>query len=404
MKNFDQNYQKARVLIVEDSQESIDLLVYFLKPTGYEIMTAGDGIEAIQMIEKAPPDIILLDIMLPKMDGFQVCERLKKNDRTFHIPIVMITALKDLKDKIRALEAGADDFISKPFDSVELLARVRSLLRLKFYHDELILRNQELEKQKQFLIREDLLKKELTNLIVHDMKNPLFVIQGNLQMMNMQKRAGVADGDEKYTQRIERSSRGLLRMILNLLDISRLEQKRMDLEPVPTNLQKLIRETIDYFSDIPEHSGKKLQLKFDQDLPDAYLDRGVFERILDNLFNYVFQNTPENGGILVRCEKSKDGLILLKIYHEGQPIPAEFHQKLFRKFAQAELKKLGFKPARGLSLIFCKLALNAHEGDIFIDPDYTGGNCFVVQVPTLASASNGDKVSAKVANPSYDSD
>lgn len=403
MKSFNQSYQKARVLIVEDSQESIDLLVYFLKPAGYDIMTAGDGIEAIQIIEKSPPDIILLDIMLPNMDGFQVCERLKKNDRTFHIPIVMITALKELKDKIRALEAGADDFISKPFDSVELLARVKSLLRLKFYHDELIHKNKELERQKQFLIREDLLKKELTNLIVHDMKNPLFVIQGNLQMMNMQKRAGIADTDEKYTRRIERSSRGLLRMILNLLDISRLEQRRMDLEPVPTNLQKLVRETIDYFCDIPEHSAKKLQLKFDADLPEAYVDRGVFERILDNLFNYAFQNTPENGGILVRSEKNKDGQIIMRVFHEGQPIPEEFHQKIFKKFAQAELKKAGFKPARGLSLIFCKFALNAHGGDIFINPDYTNGNCFVLKIPTLASASDEETVGAKALYSSYNS-
>ena len=393
MKDFRNMNRKAKVLIVEDSQESIDLLVYFLKPAGYEIITAMDGIEAIQFIEKSLPDIILLDIMLPQLDGFQVCERLKKNDRTFHIPIVMITALKELKDKIRALEAGADDFISKPFDSVELLARVKSLLRLKFYYDEMIQKNRELERQQQFLLREDLLKKELTNLIVHDMKNPLFVIQGNLQMMNMQKKAGINDIDEKYTKRIERSSRGLLRMILNLLDISRLEQKTMKLEPVPVNLQKLVRETIEYFCDIPEHSSKRLQLKFDDNLLEAYVDRDVFERILDNLFNYVFPNTPENQGILVRLERGKEGFVLLKVYHEGPPIPKEYHEQIFKKFAQAELKKSGFRPARGLGLIFCKFALNAHGGDIQINPEYTKGNCFEMKIPTLNSSSKEHLVS-----------
>ena len=395
MKDFNSSYRKAKVLIVEDSQESIDLLVYFLKPAGYEIITAMDGLEAIQMIEKSLPDIILLDIMLPELDGFQVCERLKKNDRTFHIPVVMITALKELKDKIRALEAGADDFISKPFDSVELLARVKSLLRLKFFYDELLKKNVELEKQQQVLLREDLLKKELTNLIVHDMKNPLFVIQGNLQMMSMQQKAGRQESSEKYTKRIERSSRGLLRMILNLLDISRLEQKTISLEPVPVNLQKLVRESTEYFCDIPEHSNKKLQLKFEDDLPEVYVDRDVFERILDNLFNYVFPNTPENKGILVRIEKGKEEFILLKVYHEGQQIPKEFHQQIFRKFAQAELKKSGFKPGRGLSLIFCKFALNAHGGDIRINPDYTNGNCFELKIPTLNSDSKEHPVSSQ---------
>lgn len=393
MKDFSENYQKAKVLIVEDSQESIDLLVYFLKPAGYEITTAADGIEAIQMIEKSLPDIILLDIMLPRVDGFQVCERLKKNDRTFHIPVIMITALKELKDKIRALEAGADDFISKPFDSVELLARVKSLLRLKFYYDELIKRNKELERRRQILLREDLLKKELTNLIVHDMKNPLFVIQGNLQMMNMQKKTGITEGEDKYTKRIERSSRGLLRMILNLIDISRLEQKTIALEPVPIELPKLVRETIEYFCDIPENSNKKIQLKFDEELPEAYLDRDVFERVLDNLFNYVFPNTPDSHGILLKGEKGRNETISLKVYHEGKTIPPEFHEQIFKKFAQSEMKKAGFKPARGLGLIFCKFALNAHGGDIQISPKYENGNCFELTIPTLAVSAEKELLS-----------
>jgi K+-sensing histidine kinase KdpD len=227
------------------------------------------------------------------------------------------------------------------------------------------------------------------------MKNPLFVIQGNLQMMSMQKKSGLNENDEKYTKRIERSSRGLLRMILNLLDISRLEQKTIKLEPVPVDLQKLVKESIEYFSDIPDHSSKKLQLKIDDDIPEAYIDRDVFERILDNLFNYIFPNTPENQGILVRIEKSKDGFVLLKVFHEGQQIPKEFHQQIFRKFAQAELKKTGFKPARGLSLIFCKFALNAHGGDIQLNPNYTNGNCFELRIPIFKPNSKDQVVNTQ---------
>ncbi|RMF61601.1 MAG: hybrid sensor histidine kinase/response regulator, partial [Calditrichaeota bacterium] len=218
------------------------MLVYFLKPAGYEVLTAMTGRDALTILAKELPDIILLDVMLPDIDGFQICERIKKDSRTFHIPIIMITALKELRHKIRGLEAGADDFISKPFDSVELLTRVKSLLRLKFYHDELVQRNKELETQKRMLQREDQLKKELTNLIVHDMKSPLFVIQGNLQMMNMLKESGQEINEEKYTRRIERSSRGLLRMILNLLDISRLEQQSMELTPTPIDLATVITD------------------------------------------------------------------------------------------------------------------------------------------------------------------
>ncbi len=370
--------RKATVLIVEDNQESIDLLVYFLRPAGYEILTASDGYQAIEMVENHAPDIILLDIMLPGLDGYEVCERLKKNERTFHIPIIMITALKELKDKIRALEAGADDFISKPFDSVELLARVKSLLRLKFYHDELIRKNRELEEQKRLLLREDQLKKELTNLIVHDMKNPLFIIQGNLQMMHMQK--GANGLDEKYAKRIERSSRSLLRMVLNLLDISRLEQSTMELEPVPVELNGLVQQIIAYFQDIPEHENKTVQLKLAPNLPPAYVDKDVFERVLDNLFHFVFKNTPDYMTVLVETSQDESHVIM-KVCHDGKPIPEKFREKIFQKFAQTELKQQGFKPARGLGLIFCKMAMQAHGGDVYLSPEITEGNCFVLQIP-----------------------
>lgn len=376
---------KAKILVVDDSPESINLLVYFLKPAGYEVLTAEDGPEAIEIVEKTPPDIILLDIMLPTIDGYAVCERLKKNPRTQHIPIIMITALQELKDKIRALEAGADDFITKPFENVELLARVKSLLRIKRYHDELLRQNEKLRKQQEALRREDLLKKELTNLIVHDMKNPLFVIQGNLQMMEMTRDSTANRDTRVYTDRIMRGSRSLLRMILNLLDISRLEQKSMEIEPVPTNLNVMVNEIVESLKDIPEHQNKTVLMKLFEDYSEVYVDKDIFERVLDNLFNYIFQNTPEYLSILIETEKDNKEQVILRITHDGKPIPARFRKKIFLKHAQPELKKAGFKPARGLGLIFCKMAMEAMGGKIYLDESTSDQNCFVLEIPTLKS-------------------
>lgn len=377
--------QKAKVLVVDDSQESVDLLEYFLKPAGYEILKAYDGAAALEIVENKPPDIILLDVMLPKVNGYEVCEKLKKRQSTFHIPIIMITVLKELKDKIKALEAGADDFLTKPFDSVELLTRVRSLLRIKFYYDEIIKRNQELERQKEALMREDLLKKELTNLIIHDMKNPLFVIQGNIQMMEMNRPAASSQEGEIYTQRIARSSRSLLRMILNLLDISRLEQQKMEIEPVLTDLNSLVSDIVESFKDIPEHQSKSVHMKLREDLSNAFVDKNIFERVLENCLNYVFQNTPEFMSIQLETTPGENGSILLRISHDGKPIPSEFKDKIFLKNAQPELKKAGYKPARGLGLIFCRLAMEAQGGKIRLDPQISDRNSFLLEIPTLKS-------------------
>jgi DNA-binding response OmpR family regulator len=129
--------KKSRVLVVDDEKLNVEMLEGILSEK-YEVVTAHDGNEALLKVEKANPDLIILDIMMPGMDGYEVCRMLKHNKKTLHIPVVMVTALTEKTDKIKAIEAGADDFLSKPVDVDELNARVKSLLRIKYYHDSLV--------------------------------------------------------------------------------------------------------------------------------------------------------------------------------------------------------------------------------------------------------------------------
>jgi two-component system sensor histidine kinase/response regulator len=215
------------------------------------------------------------------------------------------------------------------------------------------------------------------------MKNPLFVIQGNLQMMALNKSMESEDRSEVYTQRIARSSRSLLRMILNLLDISRLEQQQMEIEPVPVDLNILINEIVSGFKDIPEHESKSVQLKLKENISQIYVDKELFERILDNLMNYVFKNTPDKQSVLVETKELDDHRLRLKISHDGTPVPGDFKKKIFLKHFQSELKKAGFKPARGLGLLFCKLAMEAQDGTIVLDPQAKDFNRFILEMPTM---------------------
>lgn len=137
--------EKPRILVVDDNEQNVELLEAMLIPQGYHVITAYDGMEALERVVEAQPDLIVLDIMMPRMDGFEVARRLRAQEETRAIPILMLTALREVSDKVRGLEAGADDFLSKPFNRVELLARVRSLLRIKQLHDELQAKNALLE-------------------------------------------------------------------------------------------------------------------------------------------------------------------------------------------------------------------------------------------------------------------
>ena len=372
---------KQKILIVEDNQENMDLLIYFLRPQGYELLTVKDGLSALEAVEKEHPDIILLDIMLPKLDGYEVCERLKSRHDTKFIPIIMLTALKELQDKVKALEVGADDFLSKPFENVELLARVRSLLRLKQYHDELQSKNIELEKKNVSLLRMDKFKEDLINLIVHDMKNPLFVIQGNLQMMSMSMQNLSADFLKKYTKRIERSSQQLLRMVVNLLDISRIEEGRIELKSEKANINTIIKDIAIRISDYPENEQKQIVVDLDSHLPEILADKSVIERVLENLINFAVTNADEDGKVLISTS-SADGQKVQFITHDsGTQIPKNFHDKIFEKFSQAEIKNSGSRVDRALGLTFCKLAVEAHQGRMWLDLENKIGNKFIIELP-----------------------
>ena len=126
-----------RILVVDDEEINIKILQIQLEAKGYEVLTATSGDEALKLAESNPPDLILLDIQMPRMDGFEVCQRIRADEPTQFVPVVMVTALKDTADRIQAIQVGADDFISKPFDGHEIVARVGSLLRIKRYRDEL---------------------------------------------------------------------------------------------------------------------------------------------------------------------------------------------------------------------------------------------------------------------------
>ncbi|MGH7393546.1 MAG: response regulator, partial [Candidatus Rokuibacteriota bacterium] len=135
----------ARLLVVDDTPNNVKLLADLLRAKGYEVATAASGLEALARVETERPDLVLLDVVMPEMSGYEVCRRIRATPATTALPVVMVTALDPGEERIKGIEAGADDFLSKPINQAELLARVRSLLRIKTLHDELLTLNRTLE-------------------------------------------------------------------------------------------------------------------------------------------------------------------------------------------------------------------------------------------------------------------
>ena len=207
------------VLIVDDTLENLRLLADLLGEQGYEVRPVTNGRQALQAVEQDPPDLILLDINMPEMDGYEVCRRLRLNERCRDLPVIFLTAMADTVDKVRAFDMGGVDYITKPFQLEEVLARVRTHIALKRARAALA-------QSYGHLRALETLRDDLVQMIVHDMASPLLAVQIHLE--NVKRQATALDERSRESLREAASSaEELQRMINDLLDVSRLEEGKM---------------------------------------------------------------------------------------------------------------------------------------------------------------------------------
>ncbi len=359
--------QPATVLVVDDNPSNLELLEAHLKADGYKAVSAINGQEALERVAEKPPDLVLLDVMMPGMSGYEVCKCLKGDDKTRFIPVVMITALKDLEDKIKGIEAGADDFLTKPFNKQELLTRVRSLLKIKRLHDEL---------QKSYLDLQELqrTKESLTQMIVHDLKNPLTGIMANLEIVAMEERLEARE----CLDAAQRSCSLLFNMIQDLLDISRSEEGKLTLNSATWNVSEIILPNVQVAETLAMLEDKSIAVSIPEGTPSAVGDRSLLHRVVANLLNNAIKHTGRGGNIIVGVEGGEKGFLQVYIEDTGRGIPPELRENIFEKFVQLET---GRRVGVGLGLTFCKMVTEAHGGRIWVEDREKKGNRFVFTLP-----------------------
>jgi signal transduction histidine kinase len=387
-----------KILIVDDDDRNVRLMESILKANNYAVVKVHDGEEALESVAEDRPDLVLLDAMMPKMNGFEVCLRLKKDPATRLIPVIMVTALNALEDKVQALEIGADDFLSKPINRLELLAKMRSVLRTKSLHDQVEKTRCELELKNQELVRLEHLKDSLMQMIVHDLKNPLTGIMGNIELLLRKGDECDADKRRSLLLKSRDSSNRLLKMIMDLLDISKLEEEKMELQWTRFDLGELVTESLRELRGATEVESKSLAYAQEGETFDIEADRELIRRVLGNLLSNALKHTPSGAEIRVEVERGTDGLTV-SVVDQGEGIPQEYHAKIFEKFGQVDVKKSGHKADRGLGLTFCKMVVEAHGGRIWVKSAPAKGSVFTFQLPSRRpqSGASGDRGGASHA-------
>lgn len=389
----------AAVLVVDDDQRNVRLIESILKGSGYKVLKAYNGEEALRVVEIEHPDLLVLDVMMPRVSGFELCQQLKGRYETRLLPVIMVTALNALEDKVQALEYGADDFLTKPINKLELLAKVRSVLRVKALQDEVERRKSEIEAANLELVRMQGFKESMMQMVVHDLKNPLASIMGNIQLIQMQSLETMTPTRlAELLQRTQESSRQLMRMILNILQIGKLEEQKMPLRLEPVILHELVQENANEMTGLSARDGIRLENRVQPDLPAPFADRELVSRVIANLLSNAFKHTPSGGRVVVDARREGDH-VTLTISDTGEGIPEELQPRIFEKFVAGDSdsnKRLLHDS--GLGLTFCRLAIECHGGRIWLKSKAREGTTVFVSLriagPVTGSAPASSGASA----------
>jgi signal transduction histidine kinase len=403
-------------LIVDDEPHSRRLLEVMLAAEGYVLATTATGEEALSKVTLEPPDLILLDLMLPGIDGCQVAASLKGSSATRNIPIIMITALDSREERVRGLKAGAEDFLSRPLDRAELCARVRNLLALKAYGHHydlysqrlegeaashtaaLIERTKALEQQVVLCIEQttaleersrdlaDALqlaeqagraKENLLGRVSHELRTPLNAILGWSEMLG-------ADPNPALLQRgipaIRRNALAQERVIASLLDVSSIDAGSLRIDTRPADLRLVVRNAIDIVR--PAADAKQLSIVSAGDGPAVVLgDPARLRQVLWHLLSNAVKFTPDGGAIRVHLQAA-GGKVRLEVSDDGIGIPPEFLPHAFSGFTQADMSTTRKHPGLGLGLTLVRKLIEMQGGTVTaLSPGTDQGATFVVELP-----------------------
>jgi two-component system, sensor histidine kinase and response regulator len=365
-----------RVLVVDDNESNRALARNALEDEGYDVRCEADGAAALEAAVKWAPDVVLLDVRMPGMTGIEVCQRLRLLPATAEVPIVFLTALRDVETFDAAIASGGDDFLTKPIRPSELTIRVRSALELRKVRLELNSQVEVVRRQRNDLLRVQLQKERLSAFLVHDLKNPVNNL--DLWAQHAMREPHISERTTKALRHIREESRSLTRMILNLLDISRGDEGVLRPCCERVNINKLLNEVREEMGMRAQAGG--VRLHGESSLDDAYLDRDLIRRVIVNLVENAVRHVPQGGIVKVNARKDGDWTEL-SVCDNGPGIPPALRAKVFDAFAQLENSGSNRLTGRGLGLTFCRLVVEAHQGEIELGDSEWGGAAFVVRLP-----------------------
>ena len=361
-----EKYLNSLVMVVDDEPANIFFMEGLLSGEGYKVVTAASGKECLELTQKELPDVFLLDIMMPEMTGSELLTKLIENKKTSEIPAIMVTALSDSKNIETCMDLGAIDYIRKPIDEVELLARLRTALRIKKQEDKL----REVLKSKM----------EFINIITHDLRTPFNSISGFAELLYYDEElSGILKKDHKeFLKYIINTSSYAVDYFNKLLNWANLGASELRLMKIPVQLSKLVHSNAIIFKSQIEDKKINLQIDIPEQL-EIELDETYFGQVIKNIISNAVKFTKMNGSIKIYTTTDSDKTSLI-ISDSGIGMRNDTSESIFsQSFVQSKRGTKG-EPGTGIGLAICKKIIDAHNFSIDFKSQEGKGTDFTIQM------------------------
>jgi signal transduction histidine kinase len=360
------------LLIVDDIPENLKILGNIFREENFQIAIAANGKRALAMAQAKIPDVILLDVQMPEMDGFEVCQILKATEATKDIPVLFLTAKNSQEDILHGFELGAVDYIPKPFNHQELIARVRTHIELKQAREQAENYASEL---KELVATKD----RFFNIIAHDLISPFNAILGFTD--SLKKEAATIDRGELqlFANLLRETAYNSYRLVQNLLEWSRLQTKKMSYEPQMLSVSEIIEEAIK-----PLHGqaiSKRIAIKINASIPlQVFADSYMLSTVIRNLVSNAIKFSNSETTITVSAYPGEENTII-SIADQGVGIRPETREHLFDLTANHSTKGTENENGTGLGLLLCKEIIDRHKGKIWCESEPGRGTTFSISLP-----------------------
>lgn len=373
--------KSARILVVDDSEMNRDTLQGLVEALGHQPVLVESGQQALEVMRMPQSvDLLLLDLLMPGLSGYEVLQQVKQDNGLRDIPVIMVSVVDELESVLQCIEAGADDYLIKPFNALLLKARINSCLQKKMHADKEKKFNSWLAESYQKLQQAEEARDSLFKMIVHDMKNPLTTILGEAELSIMRLENGKFEQDKgvRSLENIQTSARQINSLVRGILDVAKLEANQFVLELTKVNMVEEVEEQLSLVNADLQAQSIAVHLVADEEQEmNCLADRALLKRIIQNLLgnSLKYGCSSDKPLLVVSIERQEE--VTLAISDNGPGIEKEHLPHIFSKFFQADRKQQGL----GLGLSFCRMAVLAMNGRITAENNPAGGCTFKVRLP-----------------------